>query len=794
MELLHPTRASAHQFPAIVIPSHGAFSSRTLTNRKKKNQKENHSTVVFSFDVLSFRRTATQLVSPLHASASNSTLLTQEAETPFKSSFDEYLKAMESAKTRKVATRERKKDSRDGSRVQIGEFDDQVKSTEFIHTGRVERKERERKEKASKGQIGSSEVSSKRGLKDFSRVEGDGPKYNLKKFDALELNGSEVSVNLRLQEKKGNRLNKTTPDRFDSDEFLEDDGVVHGRRRITRMEMEERIQKLARCLNGADIDMPEWMFSKMMRSAQIRFCDHSILRVIQFLGKLGNWRRVLQVIEWLQMRERYKSHKLRYVYTAALDTLGKAKRPVEALNVFCTMQRQKCTYPDIVAYHCIAVTLGQAGHMKELFDVMDSMRSVPKNFKISALVKSDPRLEPDIVVYNAVLNACIRQKQWEGAFWVLQQLKKAGLKLTSTTYGLVMEVMLACGKYNLVHDFFKKVQRSSIPNALTYRVVLNALWREGRTDEAIDAVQDMERRGIVGSASLYYDLARCLCSAGRCDKALIQVDKICKVASKPLVVTYTGLIQACLDAGKIEGGAYIFNHMHKYCSPNLITCNIMLKAFLQHGMLNEATELFQKMLESSKTRGSIKEKERITPDIYTFNTIMEALVEHEKWDDFENAYEQMLYHGHHFITKRHLWMAMKASSAGKVGPIEMTWNHLMQEDRIPPPALVKERFRLKLENRELMAALSTLTSHPSTHQQAFSKEAWLELIQRSLPRTGTELVQLLIRDLESYLSSGESLNLVLLNLLESCKETVRNNDAGVDQTNCIERLQAVLST
>ena len=67
-----------------------------------------------------------------------------------------------------------------------------------------------------------------------------------------------------------------------------------------------------RSLNGADIDMPEWMFSKMMRSAKIRFSDHSVLRIIQILGKLGNWRRVLQVIEWIQLRERFKSHKLRY--------------------------------------------------------------------------------------------------------------------------------------------------------------------------------------------------------------------------------------------------------------------------------------------------------------------------------------------------------------------------------------------------------------------------------------------------------------------------------------------------
>lgn len=53
--------------------------------------------------------------------------------------------------------------------------------------------------------------------------------------------------------------------------------------------------------------------------------------------------------------------------------------------------------------------------------------------------------------------------------------------------------------------------------------MVNTLWKEGKTDEAISVVESMERRGIIGSAALYYDLARCLCSAGRCQEALTQV-------------------------------------------------------------------------------------------------------------------------------------------------------------------------------------------------------------------------------------------------------------------------------
>ncbi|CAI9755216.1 unnamed protein product [Fraxinus pennsylvanica] len=554
---------------------------------------------------------------------------------------------------------------------------------------------------------------------------------------------------------------------------LENEHNVIDMPRISRVDMEERLQKLARCLNAADINMPEWKFTKMMRSAQIRFSDHSIMRIIQILGKLGNWKRVLQVIEWIQSRERFKSHKIRFIYTAALDALGKARRPVEALNLFRQMLEHMASYPDIVAYHCIAVTLGQAGHMKELFDVVDIMRSPPKKkFKTMILEKWDPRLEPDVIIYNAVLNACVRRKKWEGAFWVLQELKHQGQQPLSTTYGLVMELMFACGKYNLVHDFFKKVQKSCIPNALTYKVVVNTLWKEGKADEAIMAVEDMERRGIVGTAGLYYDLARCLCSAGRCQEALKQIDKICKVASKPLVVTYTGLIQACLDSGDIQNGVYVFNYMQKFCSPNLITCNIMLKAFLDLGMFEEAKLLFLKLLENGNSVYQKSDyKDRILPDIYSFNTMLDACAAEKKWDDVEFVYTQMLQYGHHFNAKRHLRIILDARSAGKKKLLETTWKHLVEAERIPPPTLITEVFCSRLEEGDCNAALSSFLSSPWIGVHVFSKKSWTKILTENGHRFQKDTLVALMHEVSILVARSE--NVVLEQLMRSCKEFLK---------------------
>ncbi|XP_062206485.1 pentatricopeptide repeat-containing protein At1g30610, chloroplastic [Phragmites australis] len=543
---------------------------------------------------------------------------------------------------------------------------------------------------------------------------------------------------------------------------------VRNRPRVLRMEMEERIQKLASRLNATDVNTPEWKFSKMIHDAKIKFSDHSILRIVQMLGRFGNWKRVLQVVEWLQSRERFKSYKSRYIYTTVLDVLGKAKKPFEALNVFYTMQNQLSSYPDMAAYHCIAVTLGQAGLVKELFDVIDCMHSPPrKKFKVDPLQKWDPRLEPDLIVYNAVLNACVQQKQWEGAFWVLQQLKEKNIRPTNTTYGLVMEVMLVCGKYNLVYEFFNKVEKLSIPGALNYKVLINALWREGKIDEAVMVVEDMENRGIVGSASLYYDLARCLCSRGRCKEALLQVEKICKVANKPLVVTYTGLIQTCIDNGSMENAKYIFNEMCNYCSPNNVTCNIMLKSYLEHGMFEDAKDLLQNIL-NRRIRSKVDPSQIAIADKFTFNTFMEACAEAKRWNDFEYAFREMLSKGYHFDGRRHLRMVLDAYRNGKEQLLHDIWRYLCHHGRVPPAPLIMERFCLKLIQGDTTGAISCVSRFQESKIRSVSSMSWFNLLTRNADHLKEENITKLVHELNKLISSSTSSDCLYQNILSSC--------------------------
>jgi len=111
--------------------------------------------------------------------------------------------------------------------------------------------------------------------------------------------------------------------------------------------------------------------------------------------------------------------------------------------------------------------------------------------------------------------------------------------------------MLKAGKYDLVHKYFETMRRGGLATkALTYKgsdnliilhfyfvyeffsdfivnqilaVLVRTFWKEGKVDEAVEAVRDMERRGVVGTASLYYELACCLCNEGRWRDAMVEV-------------------------------------------------------------------------------------------------------------------------------------------------------------------------------------------------------------------------------------------------------------------------------
>lgn len=107
--------------------------------------------------------------------------------------------------------------------------------------------------------------------------------------------------------------------------------------------------------------------------------------------------------------------------------------------------------------------------------------------------------------------------------------------------------------------------------------------------------------------------------------------------------------------------------------------------------------------------------------------------------------------------------------------LDITWVHLTEADRIPPPALIKERFCKKLEEGNYHVAISCIAKTNPDDLQAFSKTAWLNLFKENAERFHKDTLVQLVREVSILTAKSDEANPVFENLMMCCRELDRTS-------------------
>ncbi|KAG5528425.1 hypothetical protein RHGRI_029189 [Rhododendron griersonianum] len=505
----------------------------------------------------------------------------------------------------------------------------------------------------------------------------------------------------------------------------------------------ESIRFLVDKLSGTELSVKDWKLSRMMKKSELQFTEDQLLKIVEGLRVKGQWRNAMSVVEWVYSSKEHRHYKSRFVYTKLLSVLCNARRPREALQIFDVMRGDCQIYPDMPAYHCIAVTLGQAGFLKELMKIMECMRKKPaKRLKNMRQKNWEAILQPDVVVFNAVLNACVPSRQWKGVSWVFVQLRKNGLRPNGATYGLAMEVMLRSGKFDLVHEYFGKMRRSGeAPKALTYK---------GKVDEAVQVVRDMEQRGVFGTASVYYELACCLCNIGRWQEALLEVEKLKKLPhTKPLEVTFTGMIMSSLRGGHIHGCISMFQHIKDHCVIDIGIINAMLKVYGKNDMFSKAKELFEETKSMKSDSNSLNDLgSSLSADAYTYCMMLKASASAHQWEYFECVYKEMALSGYVLDQSKHVSLLIKAARAGKGHLLEHAFDSMLEAGEIPYQSVFKELICQAILQHDYERAISIVKAMAHAPFQVTVKE-WTDFFERNGDRINRESLEELLETLSN---------------------------------------------
>lgn len=157
----------------------------------------------------------------------------------------------------------------------------------------------------------------------------------------------------------------------------------------------------------------------------------------------------------------------------------------------------------------------------------------------------------------------------------------------------------------------------------------------------------------------------------------MQVEKIRNLPTrKSDVITYTGLIRACENAGRWQDAISVFQRMQYLCAPNVGTYNIMIALYGRHRMFQEAKDLYECVKKGRHKVGKFNQvTPRLTPDVHTYESMLGACAGCEEWEDFENVFQEVLTRGFKLDCRRHAWFISCLVKAGQVGLLSNEYSY-----------------------------------------------------------------------------------------------------------------------
>ena len=276
------------------------------------------------------------------------------------------------------------------------------------------------------------------------------------------------------------------------------------------------------------------------------------------------------------------------VGTALIQMYAKCGSIEEARQAFDNL-----TNRNVVSWTAMVGAYAGNGRSVEAYDLYLKMK--------------EEGFQPNAVTYMSLLNDCASTGALEWVKDVHRHILEEGHESDVRVGSALIHMYAKCGSIEdaaLVFDSMKE------RNIITWNVMIGAYAGSGRGVEAYDLYLKMKEEGFQPNAVTYVSLLNDCGSAGALEWVKDVHRHILEKGHESDVRVGNALVHMYAKSGSIEDAQLVFERMEE-C--NVMTWNIMIGGFGQHGRGQDALELFRKM----KADG-------LVPDAYSFVALLSA--------------------------------------------------------------------------------------------------------------------------------------------------------------------------
>jgi len=170
----------------------------------------------------------------------------------------------------------------------------------------------------------------------------------------------------------------------------------------------------------------------------------------------------------------------------------------------------------------------------------------------------------DISKHIAMIKACGREKNLQGAVEIFERLKSSGASINSITHNSFLEACIQCDDTARAGEHLEQMKANSCVDVVSFNIMLKTSLRKGKHEESQRLLKDMRALGL-----------------------------------EPNKITYNEMINAKVEIGDRRGVWELITEMQSQgISPSSVTCSILLKALTARASKEDVRltmELVEKM-------------------------------------------------------------------------------------------------------------------------------------------------------------------------------------------------------
>jgi leucine-rich PPR motif-containing protein len=209
-------------------------------------------------------------------------------------------------------------------------------------------------------------------------------------------------------------------------------------------------------------------------------------------------------------------------------------------------------------------------------------------------------LQVDEVLYNSVLDTCIKFNKIELAESLYMDMKERAIKPSIITYSILIKGYGIIYNFEKANALFNEMKEAQIkPNDIIYGCLLNCAARCSKLDKMNEIYCNLKADGIEPNTIIYTTMIKGYNKLKIWDKAFELFDSIPKDAKmNNSIVVYNAILDVCVESKNFNKLYAIYSDIKKNsenegsAQPNLITYSTVMKGFSKAGQIDEVRKLY----------------------------------------------------------------------------------------------------------------------------------------------------------------------------------------------------------